>query len=190
MANTKTPLIQNYKQSPKYFEEIQLKCHNGEKESTPPPQSSVSNLDNLGKRLRRRKDLIRRRRWIVDFEFLFATAGVILMVVNIELYFSVTYMIGFILEIAITVTTMFLITFVGFYHWTGIHIRMLDDGLTNWRLVCTRWTLTKIIGEVIICSIQPIPDFMDQVSFMNFFTKSIFYLLSYLRNSICSISTS
>ena len=170
MANTKTPLIQNCNRNPKYLEEIPLNRNSGEKVSTPLPQGSVPNLGKLGKRLRQRKDLFRQRRWIVDFEFLIAMAGIVVMIVNVELYFSVSYnsLASFILEIVISVTSVLLVILVFFYHWTGIRIYMLDNGVSNWRLAYTGWTVSKTIAEAIICSIQPVPYYTNQVSFYLF----------------------
>ena len=121
-----------------------------------------SKFDNISYRLSHRKVLLKRRVVIVNLEFIFALIGVVIMLIETELYFAKvitkTSMASIILKLCISVSTVFLMIFVVAYHVTGIQLHMTDNSLEDWRLAVTfPWTFLKIFAELLICSIHPIP---------------------------------
>ncbi|XP_048779360.1 small conductance calcium-activated potassium channel protein 2-like isoform X2 [Ostrea edulis] len=121
-----------------------------------------SKFDNISYRLSRRKVLLRYRTIIVNFEFSCALLGIIFMLVETELFFqgviTKSSVVSIVLKSCISVTTLFLLIGVIAYHITGIQLCMTDNSLEDWRLAVTfPWTYLKILLEIGVCIIHPIP---------------------------------
>lgn len=127
---------------------------------TPTP----SKFDNISYRLSRRKKLINQRRKIVDLEFALTVIGITLMIIDTELFISIlpdVYLKSSAASIAVksvvSISTVGLLIAVCAYHVVGIQLHMVENGLEDWRLSVTPWTYCKVILELCICVIHPLP---------------------------------
>ncbi|XP_033753872.1 small conductance calcium-activated potassium channel protein 2-like [Pecten maximus] len=115
----------------------------------------------LGDRINLRKEYIQRRRWIVDLEFVFAMAGIILMMIETELYIShniaKTSVISLGIKCIISVTTAALLVTICINYYTVVQIKVLDVGVKDWRSVITTWMVCSLLLEIIVCSPHPFP---------------------------------
>lgn len=134
--------------------------------TTPSPTHGAlgipSPFDNIGFKLGRRKQLINRRRMIVNIEFILALFGIIIMLIETELFFSGTITktdpSSIILKSVISVSTILLLMTVCCYHITGVCIQMTDNSWEDWRLAMNfPWTYLKIILELVVCALHPLP---------------------------------
>ncbi|KAK3086356.1 hypothetical protein FSP39_017353 [Pinctada imbricata] len=121
-----------------------------------------SKFDNISYRLSHRKVLLKRRVVIVNLEFVFAFLGIVIMLVETELFFAKiitkSSIVSIILKSCISFTTLFLIMFILAYHVVGIQLHMTDNSLEDWRLAVTfPWTYLKIAVEILVCIVHPIP---------------------------------
>ncbi|XP_071176106.1 small conductance calcium-activated potassium channel protein 2-like isoform X2 [Mytilus edulis] len=119
-------------------------------------------FDNISYRLSRRKLLIKRRRICVNIECTLALIGVIVMLVENELIFAhkITKAdaVSIFLKSGISVSTLLLLMAVIGYHVIGIQLHMTDNSLEDWRLAVNfPATFLKILFELMICAIHPIP---------------------------------
>ncbi|MCG7879723.1 MAG: ion channel [Candidatus Thiodiazotropha endolucinida] len=146
----------------KYMEEDE----NTSSVTTPSPTHGSlgipSPFDNIGYKLRRRKQLINRRRVIVNIEFALALIGIIIMLIETELFFrgltTKTEATSIILKSMISVSTILLLMAVCCYHITGVCIQMTDNSWEDWRLAMNfPWTYLKISLELLVCAIHPLP---------------------------------
>ncbi|XP_052817839.1 small conductance calcium-activated potassium channel protein 2-like isoform X4 [Mya arenaria] len=123
----------------------------------------VSNrFDNIGYKLARRKQLINRRRMIVNVEFAMAMLGIMLMLLETEFFirgvFTKSDAGSIILKTGISISTFALLVAIMFYHITGIQIQMTDNSWEDWRLAMNfPMTYLKILTELVVCLIHPIP---------------------------------
>ena len=122
----------------------------------------TSPFDNIGFKLSRRKLLINRRRMIVTIEFILALFGIIIMLIETELFFNgvitKTDPTSIILKAIISISTILLLMAVCCYHITGICIQMTDNSWEDWRLAMNfPWTYLKISLELVVCAVHPIP---------------------------------
>lgn len=117
--------------------------------------------ESLSAKLVRRKRLLLRGRLLVSLQFFMAMSGVIFMVVETELYTSgylgKDSLISFGLKSAITGTTLVLLLATCGCYVTTISVRLLDNGLQDWRLVITAGTWLQLFAELGICAIHPLP---------------------------------
>jgi len=122
----------------------------------------TNKFENIGYKLARRKQLINRRRVVVNVEFTFALLGILLMLLETELYIggvvTKTDAGSIIIKCGISITTVGLLIAVMCYHATGIQLLMTDNSWEDWRLATDfPWTHLKILSELVVCSIHPIP---------------------------------
>ena len=122
----------------------------------------LSPFDNIGYKLSRRKHLINRRRTIVNIELALALFGILLMLIETELFFggytTKSEAPSIIIKSAISVLTILLLMAVCCYHITGVMIQMTDNSWEDWRLAMTfPWTYMKIGLELLVCALHPIP---------------------------------
>lgn len=159
------PLVNANGRFPKYMEtnddeELERKPHKLTKRSL--------RFEHVGHRLARRKELFAKRKIICDFALLFALVGIVLMVIETELYEGIRNENGkriyekdgltsILIKSFISITTAILLGFIAWYHWLDIQLFMIDNGLDDWRLALTRRTCVKIMIELLICAIHPIP---------------------------------
>ena len=129
-----------------------------------------SRYDNIGLKLGRRKNLINRRRKIVNVEFAMTLLGIMLMLIETECYihgvFTKADVGSIILKISISISTVVLLVAIFFYHVTGIQIQMADNSWEDWRLAM-RFPVSylKILLEMIICVIHPLPGDIQVASY-------------------------
>lgn len=114
---------------------------------------------NLGFRLYSRKQLIERRTKVVDASFVLGIIGIVANVIETELRYggisSTTESV--ILRIVTSVTSVLLVASVVVYNLIGIKLQLITAGLENWRLVINYSIIIKVLTEVLICSIHPLP---------------------------------
>ncbi|KAK3610376.1 hypothetical protein CHS0354_008652 [Potamilus streckersoni] len=116
---------------------------------------------NLGYRLRRRKELINKRTKFVDISFALSLVGILAMIVDTELQFSEvvkhTSMVSISLRFVISLSTVGLLVSIVMYHLIGVRVRMVSEGLENWRLAFTLPDCMKLAAELVVCSFHPLP---------------------------------
>lgn len=133
---------------------------------------------NLGLRLSKRKDLHFKRRLIANCMFVLAIIGLILMIVLIELKFSVNKFTlkarssattsiqkpsfiekfqNFILPIKYTIsfTTFFLVSLIFVYHMFDLSIYCLDNCVENIQIILSPRKIFLILVEFLICLVHP-----------------------------------
>ena len=122
-------------------------------------------FDNVGYRLAKRKDLFKRRKVICDFALAFAMVGIILMVVETELFMAKVYTKddtpSLLIKLCITISTVTLLGFVIWYHVLDIKLFMCDNSLDDWRLAMSFKRVLKIIVELMVYAIHPVPGKYD-----------------------------
>ena len=125
-------------------------------------------FEHVGHRLARRKELFAKRKIICDFALIFALIGIVLMIIETELYeglkdqnrkriYEKSGPTSIFMKSFISITTAILLGFVAWYHWLDIQLFMIDNGLDDWRLALTRSTCVKIVVELLICAVHPVP---------------------------------
>ncbi|XP_036363077.1 small conductance calcium-activated potassium channel protein 2-like isoform X2 [Octopus sinensis] len=116
---------------------------------------------NLGFRLRERKLLIEKKRWIVDLEVGLALIGILIMVVDTELYFQSYYTIDSLpsqwLKLMVSISTVVLLFVVCMYYMVDMQLRMVELGLRSWRLAVSKGFVLKLLIEILICCVHPLP---------------------------------
>lgn len=122
----------------------------------------TSRYDNIGFKLARRKNLINRRRMIVNIEFAMALLGIVLMLIETECFirgvFTKSDAGSIVIKLVISFSTLVLLVAIILYHVTGIQLQMADNSWEDWRLAMDfPFSYLKILLELIICSIHPIP---------------------------------
>ncbi len=117
--------------------------------------------DNVGYRLAKRKELFQRRKVICDFALGFALLGIVLMIVETELYMAGVYRKSdtpsLLIKSCITISTVTLLGFVLWYHILDIKLYMCDNSLEDWRLALSWKRILKIGIELAVYAIHPIP---------------------------------
>lgn len=125
---------------------------------------------NIGYKLGRRKNLINRRRMIVNVEFAMALLGIVLMLVETECFirgvFTKADAGSIIIKTVISISTVILLVAIILYHVTGIQLQMVDNSWEDWRLAMDFPTsYLKILLELLICIIHPIPGDIEVPSY-------------------------
>ncbi|KAH3855165.1 small conductance calcium-activated potassium channel protein-like [Dreissena polymorpha] len=124
-------------------------------------RESVMDTRNLGYRLRMRKELIGRRTRVSDMAFLLAIFGIVIVIIDTECQFAKAYestsTISVYLRVITSVMTIGLLVSIVLYHAIGIKLRLVSQGLTNWKLVTTWKDFLKLGTELLVCSIHPFP---------------------------------
>lgn len=121
--------------------------------------------DNVGYRLAKRKELFQRRKVVCDFALAFALIGIVLMVIETELYMHGEYTKdetpSLLVKLCITISTVTLLGFVLWYHILDIKLFMCDNSLEDWRLAISWKRMLRIVLELLIYAIHPIPGRYD-----------------------------
>lgn len=124
-------------------------------------RESVLDTKNLGYRLRMRKELIGRRTRVSDMAFVLAILGIFITIIDTECQFANAYNsfkpISVYLRVITTITTMGLLVTIVLYHVIGVKLRLVSQGLSNWRLVTNWKDLAKLVTELTVCAIHPMP---------------------------------
>ncbi|CAD5123996.1 unnamed protein product [Dimorphilus gyrociliatus] len=117
--------------------------------------------DNVGYRLAKRKELFHRRMIISDFALFFAVVGIILMIIETELFIDGVYLKSdtpsLLIKTCITVSTVTLLGFVVWYHILDVKLFMCDNSVDDWRLAIDSTKVLKILLELTINAIHPPP---------------------------------
>ena len=123
---------------------------------------------NVGYRLAVRKELFQRRKIVADFALLFGLCGIVLMILETELMMAGVYgNLGkshpgsVLLKLCITITTCILLGFIVWYHALDVKLYMVDNTLEDWRLAMHRKRVIKIVIELLINAVHPIPGNYD-----------------------------
>ena len=108
-----------------------------------------------------RKELISRRTRVSDVAFLLAIIGIVVVIIDTECQFARVYStsstISIYLRVIISITTIGVLVAIVMYHTIGIKLRLVSQGLNNWKLVTTWKDFVKLATELLICSIHPLP---------------------------------
>ncbi|KAJ8302854.1 hypothetical protein KUTeg_019250 [Tegillarca granosa] len=119
-----------------------------------------SDMD-LGERLKRRKELFFFRKMIVQIMFTTAMFGIVLMIIETELYLrKVTSKNGLtsqIIKSIISATTVLLLMTIVFEYYVDAKIKALDMGVTSVITVMTSWNCFLFCFEIVVCSLHPFP---------------------------------
>ncbi|XP_071092036.1 small conductance calcium-activated potassium channel protein-like [Haliotis cracherodii] len=120
--------------------------------------------NNLGYRLRRRKEVLSQRKLIVDISFVLGVLGIAFVIIDTELIFNQVTIVNSGLSTALRVltsaTTGALLLAVVAYHVIGLRLHMARAGFSDWRLAMTGTKWIKLIFELFVCMIHPLP-FLD-----------------------------
>lgn len=162
-------------------------------------RESVLDTKNLGYRLRMRKELIGRRTRVSDMAFVLAILGIFITIIDTECQFAKAYNsfkpISVYLRAITTITTIGLLVTIVMYHVIGVKLRLVSQGLSNWRLVTNWKDLLKLVTELTVCAIHPMPfttaaalpmyvtsvDELHAFSIEMFPLNSIFTILMFMR---------
>lgn len=156
--NPNLPLCINDGLKMKYMGNTETKeTPNVSRTSRPKTEAKLS----LGQKIEYRRELLHRRRRIVDTEFTLAMIGIVLMVVETELFISYgmekVSTASIVLKTIISITTVILLFCICFNYYTGAKIKMVDAGLKEWYMATSYWHWFGLVLELLICSIHPIP---------------------------------
>ncbi|XP_041376512.1 small conductance calcium-activated potassium channel protein 2-like isoform X2 [Gigantopelta aegis] len=115
----------------------------------------------MGYKLSRRKRLVKYRRLIVNVQFSLAILGLGLMVITNEMYINNVFQKESVLSISfklmMSVSTVLLLVAVCAYHVVSVKLTMTDNNQEYWRLAVTPWMGFKIVIELLVCAIHPLP---------------------------------
>lgn len=115
----------------------------------------------LAQKLDLRINLVLFRRQIVDMEFSLAVIGIVVMVVEAELYInqSITKrsLVSLMLKFLISISTLLLLVFVCVGYYISARIRALDSGVRSILSVMTLGNWMCLFLELAICSLHPFP---------------------------------
>lgn len=124
-------------------------------------KSDAKHIGKLGKRLLRRKKLIEWRRWIIDVQFGVAVFGIVLMIIETELFIadhiSKSGVVSFYLKLVISISTVILLIMIWIGYYIGALIKCVDTGITSWWSVMSSYTWCALCFELFICAIHPFP---------------------------------
>ena len=157
------PLVTNGKTVPKYT------SFDGDDISSPTQSQSTRRgffkrgmkIENVGIRLAKRKKLYRKRRILCDVALALGILGIILMILEEELYvnhvFGKDQMPSMLIKSFISASTFLLISANIWYHSVDIDLFMIDNSMDDWRLALTPTRVVKVVCETILLAIHPIP---------------------------------
>ncbi|KAI8481371.1 small conductance calcium-activated potassium channel protein 2-like isoform X4 [Branchiostoma floridae x Branchiostoma belcheri] len=148
----------------------QLRKQHSQQEAQPmhvmnAPEVVVSRPDskrktNVGYRLGHRRALFEYRKRLSDYALIFGMFGIIVMVIETELSWSVYLKTSFYstaLKCLITFSTIILLGLILAYHIREIQLFMVDNGADDWRIAMTFERVFFIALELLVCAIHPIP---------------------------------
>ncbi|KAK0049785.1 small conductance calcium-activated potassium channel protein 1-like isoform X1, partial [Biomphalaria pfeifferi] len=126
-----------------------------------PPHPKVMFNKKLGARIEHRKHLLMRRKWLVDLTLSVAVMGIVLMVVENELYYLDTAekgtMVSIMLKLFVSISTAILLIGICLYYHTGAEIKMLDAKVDDPLAVTSSSTWFCLLIELLVCAIHPFP---------------------------------
>ena len=123
------------------------------------------NGKSLGQKLKIRCDLMKRRRLMVDIICGLALLGIVLMMIETELfiyqYTDKTDLLSQMLKICMSISTVFLLLCICYSYYIDLQIRALEAGVKDWTSVIKNSTVLCLFLELIICSLHPFPGAMN-----------------------------
>ncbi|KAH9490435.1 potassium intermediate small conductance calcium-activated channel, sub N, member 3 [Bulinus truncatus] len=126
-----------------------------------PSQPRAMFNKKLGARIDHRKHLLLRRKWLVDLTLSVAVMGIVLMVVENELYYldksEKSSMVSIMLKLFVSVSTALLLIGICLYYHTGAEIKMLDAKVDDPLAVTSSSTWICLLIELLVCAIHPFP---------------------------------
>ncbi|CAL9691662.1 unnamed protein product [Knipowitschia caucasica] len=115
---------------------------------------------NIGWRLVHRRSLFLRRQRLNDCALAVGIFGVVLMVMETELSWSVyskSSLYSLILKSIISVTTVILVGLIVAYHCCEVQLYIHDIGAEDWRIAMTSERVALIVLELVSVAIHPYP---------------------------------
>ncbi|KAL0271672.1 UNVERIFIED_CONTAM: hypothetical protein PYX00_008689 [Menopon gallinae] len=118
---------------------------------------------NVGYRLGRRKALFEKRKRISDYALVIGMFGIIIMVIENELFSAGLYSKSSVestaLKTLISVSTVILLGLIVTYHALEVQVNlfMIDNCADDWRIAMTWQRICQISVELAICAVHPIP---------------------------------
>lgn len=93
----------------------------------------------------------------MDIEFILVMIGIVLMVVEMELFISYgmekVSIVFIVLKMIILVIMVILLFCICLNYYMGVKIKMVDVGLKEWYMVILYWYWFGLVLELFICSI-------------------------------------
>ena len=87
--------------------------------------------------------------------------GVILMIINNEIIFATGHdrdtIVNWFIKLILSITTLILINLVIYYHYLNLKFFAAQNSLDDWRAGLTIERIFRILLEILICAIHPIP---------------------------------
>lgn len=111
----------------------------------------------FGQKIEYRRELFYWWWCIVDIEFILVMIGIVLMVVEMELFISYgmekVSIVFIVLKMIILVIIVILLFCICLNYYMGVKIKMVDVGLKEWYMVIFYWYWFGLVLELFICSI-------------------------------------
>uniref|UniRef100_A0A0N5AEW9 Ion_trans domain-containing protein n=1 Tax=Syphacia muris TaxID=451379 RepID=A0A0N5AEW9_9BILA len=114
-------------------------------------------------RFRLRKQLFIKRNKVCDYSLALALIGLTLIVIDSELTanpqtgIKKDHIVSLVLRSLCAISTVILIGTLILYHAIEIKIALIDSGADDWRIAFTTERMIKLIIEIAICIICPVP---------------------------------
>jgi hypothetical protein len=103
--------------------------------------------------------------------------GIILMIIDTELRSNqVNGIVIIFIRILITISTIFLVGLVLYYHAINIRLYTINNHIVDWRVTLSLNAILMIICEVLVCVIHPFP-YVNQTSSNDFAWIDMFLTL-------------
>ncbi|KAL4233819.1 Potassium intermediate small conductance calcium-activated channel [Mactra antiquata] len=118
-------------------------------------------FDTVGKMLAKRKELFQKRKRVCDICLFVALLGVGVMIIETEItaanVLSRQSVGSFLMKVLISALTLSLLFVICLYHYLDIQLFAVNNGVDDLRLAMSLWRIVKIIMELMVCSVHPIP---------------------------------
>lgn len=113
----------------------------------------------LGKRLERRHALIVLRKCVIDVVCGLALVGVVLMMIETELFLFhyVDHTFLFVCKICISASTFMLLIGICLNYYIELQINALDAGVKDWHAMISNSTWVCLLAELFVCALHPFP---------------------------------
>ncbi|KAL4235027.1 hypothetical protein ACF0H5_006665 [Mactra antiquata] len=123
------------------------------------PANETKSRRSLGKRLEKRHALIVMRKCVIDMICGLALIGVILMMIETELFLFhyVDEMFLFLCKLCISISTFLLLIGICLNYYVNLQINALDAGVKDWQSMISNSIWIRLLAELIVCSIHPFP---------------------------------
>ncbi|XP_076465722.1 small conductance calcium-activated potassium channel protein 2-like isoform X2 [Babylonia areolata] len=129
-------------------------------------QQKIRQKPNVGYRLGKRRALYQKRKKISDYCLVFAMFGIVVMMLETELYMAGVYgepekakeaFASVFLKSLITISTIILLCLILAYHALEIQLFAVDNCVEDWRIAMSWRRMMQLLVEIVICAVHPIP---------------------------------